>query len=169
MGVMEALKRPYERLTAQEVTDRFPALRLPAETVSCFTPQAGFLDAGRCVLAHLKQAQRFGATIHDQVRVDSIDLSQESPVLETSAGQYRCDRLIISPGPWASEILEELALPLCVTRQQKFYFPTETPCPLPARRSARLWRQRRQVLRVPRLWTGGKGRRRRAGRRYLSL
>ena len=122
MGVMEALKRPYERLTAQEVTDRFPALRLPAETVSCFTPQAGFLDAGRCVLAHLKQAQRFGATIHDQVRVDRIDLSQESPVLETSAGQYRCDRLIISPGPWASEILEELALPLCVTRQQKFYF-----------------------------------------------
>ncbi len=122
MGVMEALKRPYERLTAQEVTARFPALRLPEGSVSCLTPQAGFLDAGRSVLAQLKQADRLGATIHDQVRVDSVDLSQDTPVLETSAGQYRCERLIISPGPWASEILEELALPLRVTRQQKFYF-----------------------------------------------
>ena len=127
MGVMEALERPYERLTAQEVSARFPALRLPAGSVSCLTPQAGFLDAGRCVLEHLNQAQRFGATVHDQVRVDRIDLSQSTPVLETSAGQYRCDRLIISPGPWASEILEELALPLRVTRQQKFYFRPKCP------------------------------------------
>ena len=136
MGVMEALKRPYERLTAQEVSARFPALRLPEDSVACLTPGAGFLDAGRCVLANLKQAQRFGATIHDQVRVDRIDLSGESPVLETSAGQYRCERLVISPGPWASEILAELALPLRVTRQQKFYFRPKNrasyqPGPLP--------------------------------------
>ena len=136
MDVMEALKRPYERLTAQEVSARFPALRLPEDSVACLTPGAGFLDAGRCVLANLKQAQRFGATIHDQVRVDRIDLSGESPVLETSAGQYRCERLIISPGPWASEILAELALPLRVTRQQKFYFRPKhraayQPGPLP--------------------------------------
>ena len=129
MGVMEALKRPYERLTAQEVSARFPALRLPEDSVACLTPGAGFLDAGRSVLAHLKQAQRFGATIHDQVRVDRIDLSGESPVLETSAGQYRCERLIISPGPWASEILAELALPLRVTRQQKFYFRPKNRAP----------------------------------------
>ena len=129
MGVMEELKRPFERLTAKEVTARFPALRLPAESVACLTPQAGFLDAGRCVLAHLKQAQRFGATVHAQVRVDRIDLSRETPVLETSAGQYRCERLIISPGPWASEILEELALPLRVTRQQKFYFRPKHSAP----------------------------------------
>lgn len=129
IGVMEALQRPYERLTAQEVAARYPALRLPPETVACFAPQAGFVDAGRCVLAHLKQAESFGATVHDQVRVDSIDLSQSSPVLETSAGQYRCERLIISPGPWASEILEELALPLRVTRQQKFYFRPEDRAP----------------------------------------
>ncbi|MDE0141326.1 MAG: N-methyl-L-tryptophan oxidase [Caldilineaceae bacterium] len=129
MGVMQALKRPYERLTAQEVTARFPALQLPARSVACLTPQAGFLDAGQCVLAQLKQAERFGATIHDQVRVDSVDLSQDAPVVETSAGQYRCERLIISPGPWASEILEELALPLRVTRQQKFYFRPKQSAP----------------------------------------
>ena len=121
-GVMQALGRPCERLTATEVAARFPALRLPDGHIACYAPLGGFLDADRCVLAHLKQAQRFGATIHEQVRVDRVDLSQERPALETSAGRYRCDRLIITPGPWASEILEALALPLQVTRQQKFYF-----------------------------------------------
>ncbi len=122
IGVMQALKRPYELLTAQDVAARFPALRLPEDTVACYTPQGGFLDASRCVQTHLLQARRFGATIHEQVRVDRVDLSQEWPELETSAGRYRCSRLIITPGPWASEIVESLALPLQVTRQQKFYF-----------------------------------------------
>ncbi len=125
IGVMEALKRPHERLTAADVATRFPALRLPEESVACYAPLGGFLDAGRCVQTHLAQAQQFGATIHEQIRVDRVDLSQEQPVLETSAGRYRCARLIITPGPWAAEFLEELALPLQVTRQQKFYFQPE--------------------------------------------
>ena len=119
---MEALRRPIERPTPREVADRYPALRLPQDTVTCFTDQAGLLNVGRCILEHLKQAQRRGATIHEQVRVHRVDISRDTPLLETSAGRFRCDRLIISPGPWAPELLEDLALPLRVTRQQEFYF-----------------------------------------------
>ena len=122
IGVMEALKRPIERLTAQQAAARFPPLHLPPDTAACFTPQAGLLNVGLCVLAHLEQAQRHGATIHQETGVHRIDLSHDSPVLHTSAGQFRCERLIISPGPWAPQILQELALPLRVTRQQEFYF-----------------------------------------------
>lgn len=122
ISVMQALHRPFELLTAAEVATRFPVVRLPEDTVACFAPQGGFLDAGRCVQTNLLQAQRFGATIHERVRVDRVDLSQEWPELETSEGRYRCARLIITPGPWASEVMKELALPLQVTRQQKFYF-----------------------------------------------
>ena len=126
---MEALKRPIERPTPQEVAARYPALRLPPDTVTCFTSQAGLLNVGRCILEHLHQAQRAGATIHEQVRVHRVDISQETPLLETSAGQFRCDRLIISPGPWASEVLEDLSLPLRVTRQQEFYFRPQNRAP----------------------------------------
>ena len=122
IGVMRALKRPHELLTAADVAARFPALRLPEESVACYTPLGGFLDADRCVLTHLRQARRLGAAIHEQIRVDRVDLSRERPVIETSAGQYRCARLIVTPGPWASDFLQALALPLQVTRQQKFYF-----------------------------------------------
>ena len=51
-----------------------------------------------------------------------LDLRQEQPELETTAGRYRCQKLIVTPGPWASQILKTLSLPLRVTRQQKFYF-----------------------------------------------
>lgn len=136
VSVMEALKRPLDKLTAQEVASRFPPLRLPSGVSACFTPQAGLLNVGPCVLAHLEQAQRLGAVIHQKTSVLNIDLSQETPVLDTSEGQFRCERLIISPGPWAPQIIQELALPLRVTRQQEFYFlpkyqPNDKPAPLP--------------------------------------
>ncbi len=126
---MEALKRPIERPTPQDLAARYPALRLPPDTVTCFTSQAGLLNVGRCILEHLHQAQRAGATIHEQVRVHRVDISQETPLLETSAGLFRCDRLIISPGPWAPEVLEDLSLPLHVTRQQEFYFRPQNRAP----------------------------------------
>lgn len=125
--VMDELSIPCEALTAEEVRTRFPALRLPEGATACYTPRAGFLDPSRCVWAHVSQALRFGATVHGQVCVHHIDLSRERPELETSAGRYHCARLVVTPGPWAGQILADLSLPLQVTRQQKFYFRPEDP------------------------------------------
>ena len=112
----------HEVLTAEEVAARFPALQLPADTVGCYTPDSGFLNASRCVRTHVSQAERFGGTVHSGVSVHHIDISKEHPEVETSAGTYRCKRLVVAPGPWASQLLKDLSLPLEVTRQQKFYF-----------------------------------------------
>ncbi|MDE0068217.1 MAG: N-methyl-L-tryptophan oxidase [Caldilineaceae bacterium] len=134
IAVMAALGRAHERLTAADVAARFPALRLPEESTACLSPLGGFLDAGRCVLTHQRQAQALGARIDEEVRVERVSLRGERPLVETSAGRYECERLIIAPGPWAAEVLEELALPLDVTRQQKFYFrPRDREAYAPAR------------------------------------
>ena len=75
----------------------------------------------------MSQALRFGATIHNGVRVLHIDLSRKSPEIETEDGRYKCDRLVLTPGPWTPQILADIVIPLHVTRQQKFYFqPHET-------------------------------------------
>ena len=120
--VMLETKTSHEVLTAEEVAARFPALQLPADSVACYTPNSGFLNASRCVWTHVSQAERFGATVHSEVSVHHIDIGKERPEVETSAGNYRCRRLIVAPGPWASQLLKDLSLPLQVTRQQKFYF-----------------------------------------------
>ena len=117
----------HELLTPAEVSRRFPALRLPEEAVACYTPRAGFVDAGGAVKAQVDQARRLGATVYEQAQVQQIDWTGERPELVTTAGRFRCERLIITPGPWAANILADLALPLQVTRQQKFYFRPHNP------------------------------------------
>lgn len=112
----------HHLLDCSEVADRFPELQIPEEATACHTSGAGILDANCCVVAHAAQARRFGAVIEDDVAVHSIDLGGDRPELETSAGRYRCSRLVVTPGPWAGKIFKQLDLPLHVTRQQKFYF-----------------------------------------------
>ncbi len=123
--VMQGTKTSHEVLTAEEVTARFPALQLAADIVACYTPDSGFLNPSRCVQTHVSQAERFGATVHSGISVHHIDISKERPEVETSAGSYRCRRLVVAPGPWASQLLKDLSLPLEVTRQQKFYFQSQ--------------------------------------------
>ena len=125
--VMQSVQQPYQLLTAAEVNGRFPVLQIPENSIACFTPQAGFINATRSVQAHLSQARQLGATVQEQVQLSELDLDGPRPVLHTSNGQYRCERLVLTPGPWATSILAQLALPLQVTRQQKFYFQPRRP------------------------------------------
>ena len=113
---------PFEQLAPAEISSRFPALQIPSGSTTCFTPQAGFLDADRCVATHLAEARRLGATMHGQVTMEHIEFERDHTIVRTSAGDFRANRLVITAGPWTSQCLPELALPLTVTRQQKFYF-----------------------------------------------
>ena len=127
VAVMQELGSPFELMTRSEVHVKFPALRPPEDTVACYTPRAGFLDAGRCVGAHVSEARKRGATVFDQAQVLEIDLDRECPEVITDSARFRCDRLIVTAGPWAAHVLSDLDLPLRVTRQQKFYFRPRNP------------------------------------------
>lgn len=132
MQAMDAAQSPYEVLTRAAVKTRYPMLHLPDDAIICYTPQTGFLNASRAVQTHVTQAQRLGATVHAGVMVHGIDLSGERPVVETAVGRFSCVRLVVTPGPWASQLFQDLGLPtlaqrLRVTRQQKFYFRPAHP------------------------------------------
>lgn len=127
IDLMDEVGSPYDLMTSREVTARFPGLHPPDGSITCFTPRAGFVDAGRCVMAHVSQARQRGATVHDQVEVLDIDLANDRPEVVTTTDRYRCDRLVIAAGPWAARVLQDLDLPLRVTRQQKFYFRPRKP------------------------------------------
>lgn len=129
---MAAVQSTYEQMTSADVTARFPSLRLPTTHEACFVPRSGFLNATLAVQTHVAQAQRLGATVQAGVAVHGIDLRGERPVVETAAGRYVCNRLVVTPGPWAGPLLRTLGLStlaqqLRVTRQQKFYFRPAQP------------------------------------------
>ena len=126
---LEAVKKSrarFEILDPKDVGERFPALQIPEDSIACYTPRAGFLDPTRVVLAQLSVAEKFGADILAGARVEKIDLSRERPEIRTTDGAFRVGRLVITAGPWAGELLQDLNVPLRVTRQQKFYFGAES-------------------------------------------
>jgi sarcosine oxidase len=107
---------PYELLTAADVTDRYPGFRIIDDLVALYEPGAGFLRPEECIAAFLDLAIGGGATIHHEEPVRMWSADGAGVRVETNQGAYGAAHLVVTPGPWASELLADLQLPLTVQR-----------------------------------------------------
>ncbi|MCC2667852.1 MAG: Glycine/D-amino acid oxidase (deaminating) [Armatimonadetes bacterium] len=119
--VLAACRLPFERLTPERVSERFPAVRLEPGETAIFQRETGFLRASRCVLANVRLALEQGATLREETPVLGITSRKDEVLVETAAGTEAFDRLILTAGPWMGRLASSLSLPLCVTRQQVVY------------------------------------------------
>ncbi len=113
---------PHEMLTADEIRKRYPVLRPRPGQVALFEYEAGFLLPERCVAAYIELAGRRGADLHFEERVDSWNATPGRVVVRTARATYEADRLVITAGPWAGQVLRDLGLPLEVTRAVVYWF-----------------------------------------------
>ena len=118
---------PYERLTADEIGRRIPGFRIPEGLVGILEPRAGILDPEACVEAQLALAAQRGADLHHKEPALCWQADGDSVRVETASATYRAERLVIAAGPWASQVLEDLRLPLTVQRIVNVYFQPEQP------------------------------------------
>ncbi len=124
-GSMESAKAhdlPYELLDAGEIRDRFPPFSPDPETVALYEEKAGFVRPEETVKAHLDRASSLGADLRFEEPVLSWEASGEGVRVETKEDSYEAERLVISPGAWAPQLLAELGLPLEVERQVMYWF-----------------------------------------------
>jgi sarcosine oxidase len=112
----------HEHLSAQAVNARFPAYQLPESLEAVYEPDAGFLRPEACVDAHLTLAARLGAELHESEPVRSWSVEDRGVEVTTDRGHYVGERLVLTPGPWAPELLAELELPLTVQRIVNVHF-----------------------------------------------
>ncbi len=126
---LSALRIRRELLTADEIHRRFPAFRVPDQTIGMYQADAGILPASRCVRTLIDQAIRYGAHVQDQSPVRSIQLDDDGATITTPSATYRCRKLIVSAGSWAGPLLATLGvtLPLQVTQEQYAFFEPHTP------------------------------------------
>jgi sarcosine oxidase len=127
LAAFEAMGMPHAVLSPREVARQFPILDPPAESTACWMPTAGFLDADRCVESLLDQARAAGATTHFNQQVAQIDLDGDRPRVITATEVYDCQRLVLTAGPWAPELLHGCGWPMVVTRQNVFNFRPSAP------------------------------------------
>ncbi|HEX6962002.1 MAG TPA: N-methyl-L-tryptophan oxidase [Lacipirellula sp.] len=115
-----------QRLTAEEIKRRWPALRPPADSVGVFERRAGLLSVERCVEACLNAARAAGAELLAGVEALGWAASDDI-VVQTSAGEFRAEKLVITAGAWAGQVLSALNVKFQVRRiPLSWYAPTDS-------------------------------------------
>jgi len=117
---------PYELLDASALMTRFP-FRVPDDFVGLLESRAGFLDAEACLDACWDVAQRHGAALHFEEPVLQWWVDGGGVLVQTAKARYAADRLVITPGPWAPQVLAGLGLPLTVRRIVNVHFAPADP------------------------------------------
>jgi sarcosine oxidase len=113
---------PYELLDADEIRERFSPFSPDPETVALYEKKAGFVRPEETVRAHLDRAEALGADLRFEEPVVSWEASEDGVRVETQGGSYEAERLVITPGAWAPQLLADLGLPLEVERQVMYWF-----------------------------------------------
>ena len=113
---------PYEILDSPELKRRYPIFEPGPKTIALFEENAGFVRPEAGVKAHLDRAASLGAELRFEERITSWRAMSSGVFVETERGSYEAERLVVSAGAWAGELLADLGLPLEVTRQILFWF-----------------------------------------------
>lgn len=114
--------RPFERLSAREVRDRFPAFAPSQDVEAIFQPDAGVVAADRAVTAALRRAATLGAELRFRAPVAAIRREGDGVAVTREDGERLvADRAVVCAGPWFAEGPLSLDLPLWIEQQQVLY------------------------------------------------
>ncbi|MBI1862015.1 MAG: N-methyl-L-tryptophan oxidase [Deltaproteobacteria bacterium] len=133
-GTLESAKAyqiPVERLSPAALRERFPRFSAAPDDIGAFEKGAGFLWVERAVEAHARRARELGAEIREGCQVLNLVASGNEVVVETDQGSHSGGSVVITAGPWSSQILADPELPLSVHRVVQCWFEsslTEIPC-----------------------------------------
>lgn len=116
-----------EHLSAAEVTERYPGISLTDDLAAIYDPRSGILNPERCVDAHLDRAEQLGAELHHEEPVLEWGATDSGAWVRTQEGTYEAERLVLTAGPWAGQLLGNLGLPLTVERVVNVHFEPEKP------------------------------------------
>jgi len=115
-----------ERLDSRAAAARWPAFRIPDAWEVIEEPRGGYLFVEDCVRAHADAARAAGAELRSGVTVTGWRSVDGGVVVETDAGTFAADRLVLCPGPWAAHLLQLPAVDLTVLRKSLFWYEPAT-------------------------------------------
>lgn len=117
---------PHEILDADEIRRRFPTMNPADDAVAVYEANAGYVRPEETTMANAEVAAKKGATLRFHEPVTHWQATPNGGVeVVTTQGAYGADRLVITPGPWAPQVLPELRLPLSIDRMIFYWFSPE--------------------------------------------
>ncbi|MET0416793.1 MAG: N-methyl-L-tryptophan oxidase [Actinoplanes sp.] len=113
----------HEILDAAELRRRFPTLAPQPDEIALYEAKAGLVRPEETVAANLELATKKGADLRFHEPMRSWSPTTGGGVRVTTAnGEYTAGQLVITPGPWAPELLADLRVPFAIERQVQFWF-----------------------------------------------
>jgi sarcosine oxidase len=113
---------PHDVLDARTLAHRFPGWHPAPELMAVWQPDAGFLTPERCIAQHLRVAATAGADLRSEVRVHGVDARAGRVVVHTTAGDFEGGQVVLTAGPWMSDLAPELRPLLRPERQVLGWF-----------------------------------------------
>jgi monomeric sarcosine oxidase len=129
-GVLRAANEhnlPVERVSAADISRRWPGLRAGAGLDVVYESRAGYLLVENCVSAHLAAARSAGADLLTDTEVTGWSANDGEVSVRTTQGDLIAGKLIVTAGAWAKQLLDELGLQLTVRRKSLFWFRCDSP------------------------------------------
>jgi sarcosine oxidase len=117
----------HEVLDPSEVNERFPGYEFPESFRAVYQPDGGFLDAPRCISAHVEAAFDHGATVRGRETVTDLEVRSDGVRVHTDRGRYDADEAVVTAGAWAADLLPELEGLAVPERQVLGWFQPEDP------------------------------------------
>jgi sarcosine oxidase len=117
----------HEVLSAREVSQRFPAWRLPATFEAVYQADAGFLPADRAIAAHAMLARKLGADVREHEAVRSWKAIGGRVEVETNKGRYEAGSLVLTAGAWTAKLLDRFKSLAVPERQVVGWFKSAGP------------------------------------------
>ncbi len=114
---------PAEFWTSHEICARYPALRPRRDEVAIFEKDGGYVVPEAAIAAHMSLAIERGAEMQFGIAVQQWQHEKDGIALVLSNKRVlRCARLILTLGPWFSQTLESLGVPIRVQRNVQLWF-----------------------------------------------
>jgi sarcosine oxidase len=132
----EAYGLDHERLGTADVAARFPQFALAADEQGYYEPGAGFVRPEAAVEAQLRLARERGADLGFGERVVGYDDHGTHVTVRTTNRTVEASALVVTTGPWVSDLVPELVPMVRVLRQVLFWFGLRDPSSYPMLRAS---------------------------------
>lgn len=112
----------HRTLTADEILKEFPQFNLEGDEIGYFENDMGFLRPENCVRANLRLAEKYGAKIRCNEKVEAMQTFPDSVRISTGKAVYQAEIAIVSAGAWVKNFIGKEQTEMFEIYRQVFYW-----------------------------------------------
>lgn len=120
---LSEMRLRVERLSPQQVVERYRMMKLRCCKFAVFHPDGGMVWAKRAIEAFSRNILRNRGHLESGVKIVKVlkDKGKVTALKDSKGKFWRAEHYVFCPGAWTREVLEDYGIPVDITRQECLY------------------------------------------------